>query len=137
MDARDAPMPVVDDIDTGGFWRAAARGAIELQYCNRCDQLLHLPKAYCHRCHSNDTGWRPVAPTGRLHAWTVVRQGLHPAFPAPYTIVLVALDDAPGARLVGHLEGVPALEVDMAMRATFEPVAEGIALVQWSPDLPA
>ena len=75
--------------------------------CNGCDAVLHVPVAYCHRCGSWDTRWQVVAGTGRLYSWTVVAHQVHPAYPVPYTIVLVELDDHPEARLVGQLPGPP------------------------------
>jgi len=47
-------------------------------------------------------------------------------------VVLVDLDDAPGARLVGYLPGEPDLRMGMAMRAEFEPRGD-TTLVQWVP----
>ena len=78
--------------------------------CNGCDAVLHVPVAYCHRCGSWDTRWQVVAGTGSLYSWTVVAHQVHPAYPVPYTVVLVELDDHPEARLVGQLPGRPALE---------------------------
>jgi uncharacterized protein len=47
-------------------------------------------------------------------------------------VVLVELDDAPGARLVGFLPGEPELSIGMPMRAEFESRGE-TTLVQWVP----
>jgi len=126
-------LPVVDDIDTGGYWAAAALGRLVVRACRNCAVVLHLPQAHCHACGSWDTYWREIAPLGTLYSWTVSHQQLHPAFPAPYTIVLIDLDDAPGAHLVGYLEGAPKLHAGMAFHALFDEVAPGVRLVQWRP----
>jgi len=132
------PLPYTDDIDTGGFWQAAADGRLVVGVCLSCESVLHLPKAYCHVCGSWETGWREVSPTGTLYTWTVVRQQLHPAFPAPSTMVLVDLDDAPGTRLLGSIAGTPELRAGMPMRARFDEAVPGVRLVQWEPaDAPA
>ena len=65
-------------------------------------------------------------------AYTVVEEQGHPSFPAQYTIVLVEIDDAEGARLIGSIAGRPALTIGMAMEAWFEE-AEGCTLPQWRP----
>ena len=127
------PLPVIDDPDTAGFFAAAGRGEVALCNCSACGATLHLPRAYCHRCGSWAATWRPVAPRGRLCSWTTVEHQVHPAFPVPYTIVLVELADEPGARLVGWLAGRPELEAGMAMEAAFEAVADDTTLVQWTP----
>jgi uncharacterized OB-fold protein len=127
------PLPVVDDVDTAGFFAAAARGALAIRMCNGCDSVLHVPVAFCHRCGSWDTRWQTVAGTGRLHSWTVVTHQVHPAYPVPYTIVLVELDDHPEARLVGQLPGRPELEAGETMDVWFEHVSDDVVLPQWRP----
>src|SRR5579864_4597 len=88
------------DPDTRGFFEAAARGELVVNVCAECGAVLHLPRPYCHHCGSFTVDWRAVSGRGRLVSWTTVYQGFHPAFEIPYTVVLVELDDAPGARLV-------------------------------------
>jgi hypothetical protein len=61
-----------------------------------------------------------------------VEHQVHPAFPVPYTIVLVQLDDAP-ARLIGHLPGAPELVEGQAMKVWFETLEDGVVLPQWKP----
>lgn len=130
------PLPVIDDPDTAGFWAAAARGGLAVCACKSCDAVLHLPRSVCDRCRSFDVEWRTVPPTGRLHSWTVAEMQVHPAFPVPYTTVLVALDIDPAVRFAGYLPGRPPLAAGMAMRAEFVPVedeAGTVTLVQWVP----
>jgi uncharacterized OB-fold protein len=127
------PLPVTDDIETAGFFDAAADGALAIKMCDGCDAVLHVPVAYCHRCGSFATRWQRVQGTGRLYSWTVVAHQVHPAFPAPYTVVLVELDDHPEARLVGQLPGRPDLTVGQPMEVGFERLAEDVVLPQWRP----
>lgn len=117
-------LPVIDDIDTGGFFEAAARGELALRRCNGCDALLHVPRAYCRHCGSWEGRWQAVAPTGTAYSWCVVEHAVHPAFPAPYTVVLVQLDELPGARLVGHLPGAPHLTSSSRLVADTEFVGD-------------
>jgi uncharacterized protein len=135
MTIPERPLPVVDDHDTAGFWTAANAGAVAVCVCSECGAVLHLPRSCCDQCRSFSVEWQPVRPHGRLHSWAVVEFQVHPAFPVPYTIVLVELDDVPEVRLAGHLPGRPALEANLPMRADFVPVvsADGsvTTLVQW------
>ena len=87
-----------------------------MRACASCGAFLHLPRAYCRTCGSFDGRWQTVAGRGRLHSWTVVEHQVHPAYPVPYTIVLVDVDDAPGVRYVGSIPGRPDLVDGMAMR---------------------
>jgi uncharacterized protein len=124
------PLPVDDDIDTGGFFEAARRGELVVRVCDGCGVVLHMPRAYCCSCGSWDGHWQPVAGRGRVYSWTVVEHQIHPAFPTPYTVVLVQLDDAP-ARLVGYLRGSADLIEGQPMEVWFETLDGGVVVPQW------
>jgi uncharacterized OB-fold protein len=126
-------LPVDDDRDTGGFFEAARRGELVVRACSSCGTVLHVPRAYCFACGSFDTVWRPVSGRGRVYSWTTVEHAVHPAFPVPYTVVLVELDDHPEARFVGYLPGVPPLTEGQPMEAWFEELDDGVVLPQWRP----
>jgi uncharacterized OB-fold protein len=102
-----AVQPIVDDVDTAGFFRAAAEGRLAVRRCARCDAVLHMPVGYCRHCGSFDGRWADVAPTGRVYSYTVVTHQVHPGFPVPYTVLLVELSELPEVRLVGRLKGTP------------------------------
>jgi len=126
-------LPVVDDRDTAGFFAAARRGELAVQACASCGHVLHLPVAYCHWCGSWEGEWRTLAATGRLYSWTTVEHQVHPSYPVPYTIVLVAPDDAPAARFVGFVPGAPELHEGQAMEVWFETLDDNTVLPQWRP----
>jgi len=126
-------QPVVDDHDTGGFFEAAARGELVVRTCSNCAAVLHVPRAYCHTCGSWEGEWTPAGTTGTLHSFTVADHQVHPAYPVPYTIVLVDLDDVPGVRLLGNLDGAPDLTIGMPMRVRFDQLADGVVLPNWEP----
>lgn len=127
------PRPVLDDPDTAGHWGAARSGVLAVCRCGGCSQVLHPPRGICFACHRTDVRWTPVAPRGRLVSWTVAEHEVHPAFPVPYTVVLVELDDAPEVRLAGQLPGRPTLNAGMPMHAHFESLDAETTLVQWAP----
>jgi len=125
------PLPVVDDPDTGGFFAAAARHELVVRTCSSCLVVLHPPRPHCGSCGSWDTAWQPLPGTGRVVSWTVVEHQVHPAFPVPYTVVLVEPDGAESARLVGHLDGAPALHDRAAVRVRWEQLSHDTVLPQW------
>ena len=104
-----------------------------MRACANCGTVLHVPRAYCRACGSWDGEWRPAGTTGTLHSFTVADHQVHPAYPVPYTIVLVDLDDVPGVRLLGHLDGNPDLAIGMPMRVRFDELADGVVLPNWEP----
>jgi uncharacterized protein len=125
------PLPVVDDPDTGGFFAGAARHELVVRSCRSCESVLHPPRAHCGTCGSWDGEWRELPGTGRVVSWTVVRHTVHPAFPAPYTVLLVELDGAPSARLVGRLDGAPPVHDGSRVQVRWEHLAEDTVLPQW------
>lgn len=127
------PLPVINDPDTAGFWLAAQRGEVAVCACANCGAVLHLPRGYCHSCGSWTVEWKVVSPEARLVSWTVAEHQVHQAFPVPYTVVLVELDDASGVRLAGYLAGRPTLRAGMSMRADFVAYPQQAALVNWIP----
>jgi uncharacterized protein len=129
-DMRQTPLPSMADPDTAGFFEAANRGQLVVKCCNACGHLIHLPRALCDQCRSLDTGWKVVEPRGRIYTFSVVQRQVHPAFPAPCTLIVVELDDAPGVRLMGNLPGEPDVEVGAAVEGVFEQV-EDSALLRW------
>jgi uncharacterized protein len=129
-DTAPRPLPVDDDLDTSGFFESARRNELVIRVCDDCGTVLHMPRAYCRACGSWSGRWQPVAGRGRVYSWTVVEHQVHPAFPVPYTIVLVQLDDVP-ARLVGHLPGAADLVDGQPMEVSFETLDDGVVVPQW------
>jgi uncharacterized protein len=126
-------VPVLDDRDTSGFFQAAQRHELVVRVCTRCHTVLHLPRSYCSACGGSESRWQSVPGRGKLYSWTTVEQPLHPAYPVPYTIILVQLDEPPGVRLVGCLSGAPDLTEGQAMQVHWEECDGGVVLPQWKP----
>ena len=114
-------------------------GEVAVQCCAGCGALQHPPEEVCHRCGASVFGTRTLAPRGTVHSHTVVHYaataGLATA--VPYTVVLVALDDAPGIRVLADLVGGGPVSIGMPVEATWDehPVDDGdvIRLLHWRP----
>ena len=83
-----------------------------------------MPAPICFACHSAATEWAPLSGRGTVYTYTVVHHPVHPklAGSIPYNVVLVALDDAPGVRLVSNLvDAAPEeLRVGLPVEVVFE-----------------
>jgi uncharacterized OB-fold protein len=123
--------PVVDDVDTGGFFAAAGDGRLAVQHCGHCGAVLHLPRAYCRFCGKFEPEWRTVQPNGTVYSFTVVTHQVHPAFPVPYTVLVIELDEPAGVRLIAHLSGRPDVRIGQPVRAEFIPLGPDAALPNW------
>ena len=115
------------------FWEGALAGALRLQRCADSGRLLFPPRSLSPWGEHRPPEW--VTLSGRGSVWSFVRP--HPpllpyfAGRAPYTVVLVALEEDERVRLVGGFEGEPA--IGLAVRVAFAPSENGIALPRWLP----
>jgi uncharacterized protein len=98
------PIPWPDQ-DTKPFWEACAQRRLMIQHCEGCKRWIWQPKPVCPRCHAAAPTWTPVSGDARVVSWTVVHPPVLPVWEGatPFVILLVELDDAPGARLIGQL----------------------------------
>jgi len=88
------PRPHVGP-DTAPFWEYARAHELRVQRCAGCGTLRWPPGPVCARCFSEAGEWVPLSGRGELQTWVVYRREYHEAFPVPYTIGLVELDEGP------------------------------------------
>jgi len=55
----------------------------------------------CPECLSFDFEWVVSSGRGKVYSYTVVHHQTHPAFPAPYTVVLAEMEEGP--RVIAQL----------------------------------
>jgi hypothetical protein len=129
------PVPVPDPA-SAFFWEGAARGELLIQQCAGCRSYQYPPTVVCEKCQSR--GVRPTRVSGRgtLYSLTVLHQAFLPIFAEdlPFTIALVDLDDAPGARMLTNIvDAAPdSLSAGDPLEVVFEPRGE-YALPQFRP----
>ena len=68
-----------------------------------------------------------------MYSWTTVMHQVNPAYPVPYTIAVIALDDAPDVRLIGSLMGAVPLKAGQPMQVFFDEMSSSTGLPQWRP----
>ena len=132
------PLPEREDIDNGPFWSATAEGKLEVKRCGACSRFHWPPRLGCPYCGSGDLAWTAVGSTGEIFSWTVVHRSQTQGFETdvPYAVVLIALNDAKGVRMVGNLVNcsTDVIKAGMAVEAVFTPSADGsVKLVNWQP----
>ena len=130
------PLPAITD-DTRPFWDSCRRHELVVQRCTACDTFRHPPTPVCWRCRSFAHAWVPVSGRGTIFSWAVVHRAFLPelAEEVPYTVVVVALDDAPGVRLLSNLVGAePAeLRVGLPVEVVFEDVSPEVTVPRFRP----
>ena len=117
---------------------APTEGELQVKQCGDCSRYHWPPRLGCPYCGSGELAWVAVGPTGEMFSWTVVHRSQTPGFETevPYAVVLVALDDAKGVRMVGNLVNCSPdeLKAGLAVEAVFTPSADGsVKLVNWQP----
>ena len=94
-------LPALDAKNRAWF----SAGTLALQACTRCAAVQFPPEDACRSCGSFELGTRTSAGRGVVESVAVIHHAVHPLLRSrvPYTVVLVALDDAPHVRLLGNV----------------------------------
>ncbi|UVF76732.1 thiolase C-terminal domain-containing protein [Gordonia mangrovi] len=122
---RPLPQPTLRSAE---FWASGADGVLRIARCEACGRLSHPRPPMCPHCRSRDVTMSPVTGRGVVVAVTVNEQQWLPAFPAPYIIAIVALEEDSAARLTTNIVGCDPGDVGVGtrVRVTFEQAAADI-----------
>jgi hypothetical protein len=112
---RPYPRP---DRDTAPFWEAQRNHELRLQRCSGCGAFRFPVTPLCPDCRSFDFEWALCSGRGTVYSYTVVQHQTHPAFPVPYTILLVEMEEGP--RMVAQLRASDGSVVGIGMPVRVE-----------------
>ena len=112
---RPYPRP---DRDTAPFWEAQRNHELRLQRCFGCGAFRFPATPLCPDCRSFEFEWALCSGRGTVYSYTVVQHQTHPAFPVPYTMLLVELEEGP--RVVAQLRAPDATAVSVGMPVRVE-----------------
>ena len=110
------------------YWEGCRRGELRLQRCKDCSKLQFYPRLFCISCQGAELAWEAVSGRGTLASYTVVRRGVSKAYPAPYVVVLVDLEEGP--RLMSQLVDCDpeAVVIGAPVQVQFVQWEEGVSL---------
>ena len=132
----EKPLPRPDEV-SAPYWRAAAERTLKVQFCDRCRQYIHPPEGNCPRCQNAGLRFEQVSGEGSVYSYTIVRDNATRGFEGvgPYVVALVELKEQPRLTLVANIVGaaIDEVRVGMAVRVTWEEIAEGVVLPQFMP----
>lgn len=127
------PLPYAD-AETRPYWEWAKRHELRMQRCADCGTLRFPPGPMCPSCNSLRDEWVRMRGTATIYSWIVVHPPVLPAFAAdaPYSVVLVQLDDHP-IRLVGQVVDLPhhKLTAGLPVEVVFDDVTPEVTLPKW------
>lgn len=128
------PLPALEG-DAAPYWRAIARGAVELQHCAACRRHVFPPRPFCPLCLGREVAWQEVDARGRVATFTTVHRATHPWFTGvvPYVYALVELPC--GVRLPTRLVDVRPEDVCVGIdvEPRFERVDDAVTLLHFAP----
>jgi len=124
------PMPPILWENTG-FWEGIKRHELVFQKCKDCGTIVHPPRPMCPQCHSLEKEWAPSRGKGEVHSRVTYLESPHPSFKAPYSVVLVELDEGP--RLVSNMVDVEPddIQIGMAVEVVFDDISEELTLAKF------
>ena len=85
------------------FWESIRERALRIQNCRNCGAFRYPPGPTCPDCLSTDHDWIAISGRGEILSWVVFHRGYLPAYPPPYNVIAVRLDEGP--TIVSNLEG--------------------------------
>jgi hypothetical protein len=125
------PAPAVTE-DTRPFWEACRRHELVIQRCTGCATFRHIPTPVCWKCRSFAHEWVRVSGRGTIFTWGVVHYAQIPALKShlPFVVALVALDDAPGVRLITNVVDSPPddLRIGLPVEVVFDDVSPEVTV---------
>lgn len=91
-----ATPPRIQGFHDEPMWRLLREtGRLHLQCCSSCGTWRYPPGPACQNCLSPEHEWKPVSGGGELLSWIVFHKQYLPAYPAPYNVIAVRLDEGP------------------------------------------
>ncbi|WP_245993500.1 Zn-ribbon domain-containing OB-fold protein [Nocardioides immobilis] len=108
--------------DSREFWTGGFENELRIYRCQACRQWIHPPVGACWKCRSRDVAPEVASGRATVAAYSINHHPWFPAFPPPYAVAAVELDEAPGVRLTTCLVDVDiaAVEVGMPVEVVFD-----------------
>lgn len=117
------------------YWDSLRAHAVTVQHCRHCGRPRYAPRELCSNCQSAEAVWGPIAGTGEVYSFTVVRRAPTPAYQAEVPYVIAHVTMAEGFRMIGTLCGVSpdAVRIGLPVRVSYTDVDETWSLLEFVP----
>lgn len=130
------PAPVMGIYDRK-MWETIHARHWQLQCCDACGAFQYPPAPGCSSCLSMAMTWKPLSGRARLVTWTVFHRQYLPAYPAPYNVIAVKLEEGP--IFISNLEeSMPdATSIGKNVELVYSTMADGVVLPRFKFTRPA
>jgi uncharacterized OB-fold protein len=131
----DYPLPDVDDPVMRPFWEGARAGKL-LQQRDRTTGLVHWPPKPLYWKGGKRIEWFGASGKGTVYTYVVAYEPFLPALAHLLPHIMVVVQLAEGARIVGHMVGTKPEEMrfGMPVRVVFKRLNERVTLPVWEMD---
>lgn len=128
---RPIPKPTPE---TQHFWAGTQAGELRLQRCTDCAHAYFPPRPFCPACSSRRVEMFVASGRATLYSYVIHHRDA-PGFTAPYSIAVAQLEEGPRlmTNIVGCDQTPEALQLDMDLQVTFEPLTDEITLPLFRP----
>jgi uncharacterized OB-fold protein len=108
--------------DSKDFWTGGFEGELRIYRCQDCRQWIHPPVGACWKCRSRNVAAEVASGRATVAAYSINQHPWFPAFPPPYAVAMVELEEQPGVRLTTCLVDVDldTVEVGMPVEVVFD-----------------
>jgi len=130
----DYPLPDVDDPVMRPFWEGARAGKLMAQR-DRVTGELHWPPKPLYWKDGKRLEWFEASGKGTVFTYVVGHEPFLPAFRHLLPHVMVVVELAEGARIVGYMVDTSpdAMRFGMPVEVVFEPLTDRATLPVWRP----
>ncbi len=84
------------DTLTSEFWENIESKTLVRPVCNACGNNFFSPQVVCPNCLSPDWIYEESAGNGKIYSYTVIHRPMGDAFPTPYIVVDIDLEEGWG-----------------------------------------
>lgn len=126
-EAAKRSLPIVTEMNEH-FWRGGADGFLHFLRCGACGWWIHPYAARCPKCRSAEVAPERVSGRATVAGFTINHQVWDPAWPVPFAVAIVELEERSDLRLMTNLPRVPLdeIRIGLAVKVYFEPQSDGV-----------
>lgn len=84
------------------MWDSIDAGRMRLQRCKSSGKFQYPPGPSCPEC-PDELEWAEISGRGTIISWTIFHRQYLPAYPVPYNVIAVRLQEGPV--IISNLEG--------------------------------
>ncbi|APA90517.2 OB-fold domain-containing protein (plasmid) [Paraburkholderia sprentiae WSM5005] len=120
------PLPTTVN-ETQPFWDACNRGQFLVQRCNHCGEVQYHYRAFCCHCWSDEVVDLPLAGTGKVWTFSIVKVNRSPQF-ADWGVYATGLVEVPeGVKIISRIltNDLDALRIGSDVRLAFAKADSG------------